>query len=87
MSTVYSVHSHQFATYSPCECEIANFSTFPLLATQSVSSMVNVLDGTLCPRCSDPFYIAIYDTKLVTTSWTDGKSENRCARKEPIYVI
>ena len=26
-------------------------------------------DSTICPRSSDPFYIAIYCIKRITTSW------------------
>ena len=34
--------------------------------------MVLVLDGTICPRSIDPFYIVTYYIKWVTTFWTDS---------------
>ena len=38
-------------------------------------TMVLILDGTICPRSSDPFYIVNYYINWVTTSWTHSSSE------------
>ena len=36
---------------------------------------IEMYERTVCPRSSDPFYIATYYIKWVTTSWTDGNIE------------
>ena len=36
----------------------------------SVIFLFRTSANTVCPRSSDPFYIVIYYTKWVTTSWT-----------------
>ena len=41
--------------------------------------------GTACPRISDPFSIATYHIKWVTTSWTDGTA---CPNSlVPYYIV
>ena len=42
------------------------FYTFYIL----LPIFVNCFASTICPRCSDPFYIVGYYIKCVTTSWT-----------------
>ena len=41
---------------------------------------------TVCPKRSDPIYIVSYDTKWVTTSWTNGNIRIRVLIKM-YYVL
>ena len=46
--------------------------------------LVTIKLYTVCPGISDPFYIAAYYMKWVTTSWTDGNyiDHNETGRKD-----
>ena len=37
--------------------------------------MVLIINGTMCPRCLDPFYKVSYYTKWAKTSWTYSTSD------------
>ena len=59
-----------------------------LYCTDSIRVMV-ILDGTICPWSSDPFYIVTYCIKWVTTSWTYSiiKWLSCCSRYDNILLI
>ena len=62
-------------------CPFKTFSHFPKKNLNSSNIIIHTLQfsdrlwqSTVCPRSSDPFYIVTYYIKLVTTSWTEGRT-------------
>ena len=49
--------------------------------------MVLILDGTICPRSSDRFYIVSYYIKCATTPWTHNNSERGAQIGNFIYLF
>ena len=47
----------------------------PFSAVYGQFSSASLNHSNVCPRSSDPFYIVIYNIKLVATSWTYSTSE------------